>query len=277
MTVTADDAETGARLPTVDLLGVRIHALTEAQVVAHIMDSIDAGRGGFVVTPNIDHMRRCVDNSDYRETVASADLVLADGVPLVWASRVAGDPLPEQVAGSNLIVSLPAAAAARGISIFLLGGAEGTAAGAAMALIQRFPGLRVAGTWCPPFGFEDSPEELARLEAAVVGASPDIVFVGLGSPKQERLIERLRGLLPRTWWLGVGISFSYVTGDVRRAPVWMRRMGVEWVHRVASEPGRLARRYLIEGIPFGVRLMSWAAWRRFRRRTEPSGRRDSMR
>src|SRR6185503_14088249 len=104
------------------------------------------------------------------------------------------------------------------------------------------------------FGFESDPKEMERLAAALSEAAPDIVFVGLGSPKQEKLIGRLRSTLPGAWWLGVGISFSYLTGDVRRAPVWMRRCGLEWFHRLTSEPGRLARRYLVEGIPFGLRL-----------------------
>ena len=252
------------QVATVDLLGVRFHALTEAEAVEHVLDALDAGRGGTVVTPNLDHLRRCVHHAEYREIVGRADLVVADGMPLIWASRIAGTPLPERVAGSNLVPHLSGAAAGRGRSVFLLGGVEGSADGAARILRERHPSLRVAGTWYPPFGFEDQPVEMAKLEAAVIGSSPDIVFVGLGSPKQERLIERLRPQLPRAWWMGVGISFSFVTGDVPRAPMWMRRTGLEWVHRLASEPRRLARRYLVEGIPFGVRLIAWAVGRRVR-------------
>jgi N-acetylglucosaminyldiphosphoundecaprenol N-acetyl-beta-D-mannosaminyltransferase len=105
---------------------------------------------------------------------------------------------------------------------------------------------------------------MEAMEAALVEAAPDIVFVGLGSPKQERLALRLRTALPATWWIGVGVSFSFVTGAVRRAPKWMQVCGVEWLHRLFSEPRRLARRYLVDGLPFAARLMCWAVARRVR-------------
>jgi N-acetylglucosaminyldiphosphoundecaprenol N-acetyl-beta-D-mannosaminyltransferase len=255
-----DDAP--RRLPTVDLMGVGFHALTEARVIAHILDSLDSARGGFVVTSNIDHLRRCIHDADYGAIVATADLVVGDGRPIVWASWLKGDPLPEVVAGSNLVSNLSAAAAARGRSVFLLGGVGGSELGAARILVERSPGLRIAGTHCPPLGFETDPAATAALAAALTASAPDIVYVGLGSPKQERLIRRLMPAFPGTWWLGVGISFSYLTGDVRRAPIWMRRAGLEWLHRLLSEPGRLARRYLLEGVPFALRLLLWSAWTR---------------
>jgi len=121
-------------LPTVDLMGVAIHALTEDQSIAHILDALDEGRGGFVVTPNIDHMRRCVNHADYGEIVATADLRVADGRPLLWAARLKGERLPEVVAGSNLVSTLSAAAARRGRSVFLLGGVNGSELGAARVL-----------------------------------------------------------------------------------------------------------------------------------------------
>jgi N-acetylglucosaminyldiphosphoundecaprenol N-acetyl-beta-D-mannosaminyltransferase len=248
--------------PQIDLFGVAFHALTEPESVDHILDALDEGRGGFVVTPNLDHLRRTVKHQDYRRLVGTADLVVADGMPIVWASHLAGAPLPGLVAGSNLITSLSRGAAERGRSVFFLGGVQGSAEGAAKVLQARFPKLRVAGTWYPPIGFEKDASHMERLIAALVEAAPDVVFVGLGSPKQEQLIARLRRELPHAWWLGVGISFSYLTGDVRRAPVWMRRCGLEWLHRLTSEPGRLARRYLVEGIPFGATLMAWSLWRR---------------
>lgn len=255
--------------PTVELLGVRLHALTEAQIVAHILDSLDVGRGGVVVTPNLDHLRRCVHDPEYGKLVATADLACADGMPLIWASRIAGAPLPGLVAGSNLISSLSRGAAQRGRSIFLIGGSPGSAAGAARVLSQCSPGLRVAGTNCPAPGFEHDEVQVARLMDAVGAASPDIIYVGLGSPKQERVIARIGSCLPSAWWLGVGISFSYLTGEVRRAPVIMRHFGLEWLYRLKAEPRRLGRRYVVEGIPFGLRLLSWAVGRRIRSAGEP--------
>jgi N-acetylglucosaminyldiphosphoundecaprenol N-acetyl-beta-D-mannosaminyltransferase len=146
------------RLPGVVLCNVLLHAITEAECVRHICDELDAGRGGMVVTPNLDHLRRYGNDVNFGALVAEAELVVADGMPLVWASRLQGTPLPERVAGSNLISSLSAAAAERGRSIYLLGGAPGTAVGAGEALRSRFPAVKVVGTYCPPFGFDKDPK-----------------------------------------------------------------------------------------------------------------------
>lgn len=247
-----------ARLPAIELDGVTLHAVTERQAIEHILNELDAGRGGAVVTPNLDHLRRCRTDVHFEALVAEADLVLADGMPLVWASRLQGTPLPERVAGSNLISTLSGAAADRGRSVFLLGGDEGTADGAAKVLQQRFPQLKVAGTFYPPHGFQDNKRVMDELAEALAASKADIVYVALGSPKQERLIATLRSVLPRAWWLGVGVSFSFLCGHVKRAPVWMQRSGIEWVHRLFQEPRRLFKRYLMVGVPFGLSLLSRA-------------------
>lgn len=266
--ITPPGAGVEPSLPEVHLAGVRLHALTEKQAIAHILNALDRNRGGWVVTPNLDHLRRASADAAFAGLVAEADLVVADGMPLIWASRLQGTPLPERVAGSTLVDTLAAAAAEHGRSLFLLGGAPGAAEGAAHVLQQRYPRLRIVGTFCPSFGFENDPEELSRLEGAIIGAGPDIVYVALGSPKQERLIHRLRPLLPEAWWLGVGISLSFLAGDVRRAPVWVQRLGLEWVHRLAQEPGRLAQRYLVQGLPFAVRLFGGALFCRSKGRVQ---------
>jgi N-acetylglucosaminyldiphosphoundecaprenol N-acetyl-beta-D-mannosaminyltransferase len=252
-----------ADLPAILLSGVRIHAVTEAQAIAHILDELDAGNGGTVVTPNLDHLRRCRTDVAFASIVAEANLVLADGMPVVWASKVQGTRLPQRVAGSDLISTLSAAAATRGRSIFLLGGMPGHAEGAAKILIERSNGtLNVAGTYCPPVGFENDKAEMARITSMLRESRPDIVYVALGSPKQEFLIDRIWRILPRAWWLGVGISFSFLTGDVKRAPKWMRLTGLEWLHRVYQEPKRLFKRYFVDGVPFAARLMINAGWTR---------------
>ena len=243
------------RLPTVDLRGVRVHAVSEADAICHMMAELDAGRGGMVVTPNLDHLHRCLHDIAFAAMVSEADLVLADGMPLVWAARLQGTPLPQRVAGSNLITSLSQGAAHAGRSVFLLGGSPGTAEGAARALSEKFPSLKVVGTLCPPVGFENDVGMMAEIIQKLSAARPDIVFVALGSPKQERLIVKLRPLLPHSWWLGVGISFSFLCGDVRRAPLWMQRCGMEWLHRLVQEPRRLFRRYVVVGIPFAFSLL----------------------
>jgi N-acetylglucosaminyldiphosphoundecaprenol N-acetyl-beta-D-mannosaminyltransferase len=256
-----DEFPTHGQPSVVELCGINLHAIDERQCISRVLRESAAGRGGVVVTPNLDHVRRYRTDAEYALLVNKADLVVADGMPLIWASKLQGTPLPGRVAGSDLIGSLSAAAARAGRSIFLLGGDPGTAEAAAEVLKRRHPGIQIAGTRCPPMGFERDAAKVNEIASAVISAKPDIVFVALGSPKQERLIDRLRGRLPGTWWLGVGISFSFLAGEVRRAPRWMRSTGTEWIHRLVQEPKRLAKRYLVHGVPFAMRLLAGSTLR----------------
>ncbi len=248
------------------LNGLNFHPLTEDEVVATILGAVAAGHGGWVLTPNLGIMQQIDRSVTTRQLVRGADLILADGAPVVWASRLQGTPLPQTVPGSSLIYSLAAGAAKRGVSVFLLGGNPGVPEVAAERLRERYPDLTVVGAFSPPFGFEDEPGELRRIREALDLTRPDIVFVGLGFPKQERLIALLRPHLPATWFLGVGIALSFAAGDLDRAPVVFQRLGLEWLYRLAQEPRRLYRRYLIEGLPFAGRLFGRALADRVRRR-----------
>ena len=239
----------------VSLMGVPVAAMTEPEVIDSLLAALRERRGGWISTVNLDILRQCVRSSELRELVGEAQLVVADGMPLVWASWLQGSALPARVPGSSLVWTLSAAAAEAGASVFLLGGNPGTAAATRERLLEHNPELRVAGTLSPPFGFERSAEELERTVAKVREARPDIVFVALGFPKQEQLIQRLRGSLPSAWFMPCGISFSFVAGDVRRAPPWMQRAGLEWAHRLMQEPQRLFRRYILLDFPFLVRLL----------------------
>jgi len=240
--------------PRVELLGTQIHAVTEKQCCVIVLNELRQGRGGWVVTPNLDHLRRCHYDPEYARTIRRANLLVADGMPLVWASKLQGTPLPERVTGSNLIFSLSEALSRERRKIFLLGGDPGMADLAGDVLARRFPGLNIVGTCCPDLGYEWNPSKIWEISNQLAAANPDVVFVGLGSPKQEYLILDFRTLLPQTWWLGVGISFSFVAGRIKRAPRWMQRCGLEWMHRLTQEPGRLARRYLIDDMPFVLKL-----------------------
>jgi N-acetylglucosaminyldiphosphoundecaprenol N-acetyl-beta-D-mannosaminyltransferase len=251
-------------LPRIRLGDLQVHAIREAECVAHVMRQLACGRGGWIATVNLDHMwrlRRCPEfAAAYRETT----VIVADGMPLVWASRLQGTPLPERVAGSDLIFSLSKAAGEHGRRVFLLGGNPGTAAAAAERLRAAYPNLTVAGTCCPELGFEKDPARMQQLREQLVQAAPDIVYVALGAPKQELFIRSMRAALPGAWWIGVGISFSFVAGEIRRAPRWLQRIGLEWVHRLRQEPRRLWNRYLWHGPPFAARLFGQALWRRLR-------------
>lgn len=263
----AEDLREGAARRELTLFGLRIEHVTERRVLDRIFASLELGRGGWIFTCNLELLRLYATRCDLRPLLSGADMVVADGMPLVWASRIAGDALPERVAGSSLIFPLCGMAALGRRSVYFLGGSPGTAEAAAEILGRRYPGLRVAGTACPPFGFEQRPEAVEGLRAAVRAAQPDIVLVCLGAPKQELLIAELRKDLPRSWFLPLGISFGFVAGEVRRAPLRLQNLGLEWVHRLAQEPGRLTRRYLVHGLPFAGRLALHALRLRWARRT----------
>jgi N-acetylglucosaminyldiphosphoundecaprenol N-acetyl-beta-D-mannosaminyltransferase len=256
-------SENLAEIPVVHLLGAHLHAITEKQCTQIVMDELHAGRAGSIVTMNLDHLRRFHNNRQFKQLCNNSSLQVADGMPLVWASHLQGTPLPERVTGSNLIWSLSEAAAKNQRSVFLVGGDEGTAEESAGILQNKYPNLKIAGTYYPPHGFEKIPFELDKMANAILNANPDIIYVALGSPKQEQLIEKLKDKMPQIWWIGVGISFSFVAGHISRAPKWMQKIGLEWLHRLAQEPKRLSERYLVHGLPFSVKLFSVSFWRRF--------------
>jgi len=244
---------------SVRVAGVDFDALSERQVVARIIGDSNDGRGGWVVTPNIDICRQLRHDPAARELISGASLVVADGMPLIWASRLRGDPLPERVAGASLIFTLSEAAAASGKSVYLLGGAPGVPARAAAALGRRYPGLMVAGVHAPPFGFDREPGEIEAIAARLARAKPDIVFVGLGFPKQERVIAALAPGLPAAWFIGCGAAIPFAAGTLPRAPHWMQLLGLEWIHRLITEPRRLFHRYLVNDVPFALRLLLTSA------------------
>jgi N-acetylglucosaminyldiphosphoundecaprenol N-acetyl-beta-D-mannosaminyltransferase len=243
----------------VELLEMRLDALSPGEAVGRIIESSD---GGCVLTPNLQHLRAHRRSAAVRGAFRRCELVVPDGMPLIWASRIQGTPLPERVAGSDLVWSLSRAAVGRERTLFLLGGAPGTAEDAAAELCRRFPGLGIAGTHCPPLGFERSPQAMSEIRARIAAARPDLIYIGLPLAKQLLVMDSLRDAAPRAWQIGLGVSFSFVTGDVRRAPSWAQRSGLEWLFRLAQEPRRLGRRYLVEGLPFFAGLMVSAAGRR---------------
>ncbi len=245
-------------------------SVTEESVADRVLAALAAGRGGRIVTPNVDILRLAAGHgaaaAEARGFLADATLIVADGMPLVWASRLAGTPLPERVTGSGLIWTLSAALGTARKSVYILGGkpAPDGSELAAAALAAACPGLEIAGHLAPPFGFDHDPSSYACVITEVVRARPDFVFVGLGFPKQERVISDLRAELARSWFLGCGAAVGFVAGQKRRAPFWMQRSGLEWAHRLAQEPGRLAGRYLAHDAPYAMKLLASAAARRGR-------------
>jgi N-acetylglucosaminyldiphosphoundecaprenol N-acetyl-beta-D-mannosaminyltransferase len=233
---------------------LEIDPLTFAEALDAIEELVDRGRGGAVFTPNVDHVVLAEDDPEFRAAYADADLVLADGMPLVWASRVLSVRLPERVAGSDLVVPLLARAAARRYRVFLLGGAPGSAEVAAER--ARAMGVEICGIAAPrvPEGsLAADPGGEAALDQARA-ARAQLVLVGLGAPKQERWIWRNRGALGTAVALGLGASIDFLAGRVPRAPRCVARVGLEWAWRLAREPRRLWRRYLVRDPRFAFVL-----------------------
>jgi N-acetylglucosaminyldiphosphoundecaprenol N-acetyl-beta-D-mannosaminyltransferase len=251
------------RFATVELCGMPLANLHTQQLIDHVFDCLAQSRGGWLVTANLDFLRRFVHDPASRDIYADADLRVADGMPLVWASYVQGTPLPERVAGSSLVLPLCQRAAREGRSVYLLGGDPTAAQVATQRLLQGAPGLVVAGQTSPNISAQVSEADVAPIRAELLQTRPAIVFVAFGSPKQERVIARLRAELPETWWIGVGISFSFIAGHVARAPLLLQKLGLEWAHRLVQEPDRLFRRYVIEDIPFAFELFGRAALARW--------------
>ena len=248
---------------------VELDALSELGVVEAVREAWATGRGGHIVTVNVDIARAAARCSSLAALITRGSLVVADGMPLVWAAAVAGTRLPQRVAGSSLVFSLSEAAAMDGQSVFFLGGPDGVPASAAEAMRTRFVNLRVAGTYSPPFGFDQTEGGIRAAVAAVLAVDPKLVFVGLGFPKQERLIENLRQALPDSWFLGCGAGVPMAAGVVPRASAFMQKLGLEWLHRLALEPKRLAGRYLRDDMPFALGLLAWSTLRRIMRHWPP--------
>jgi exopolysaccharide biosynthesis WecB/TagA/CpsF family protein len=269
--MTSLKAESSAQ-PRVQVGNLWFDALTEREVIETVREAWAAGRGGSIIPVNVDVARTATRQPNLAELVAAGSLVVADGMPLVWAARAGGQALPERVTGSSLMFSLSAAAAADGRSVFLLGGADGVPDKAAEALRLRSPNLRAVGTDSPPFGFDRTEEGVRRTIAVVVDAAPDLVLVGLGFPKQEKLIEQLQRAWPGAWYLACGGGIPMAAGIAGRASPLMQRLGLEWLHRLLLEPRRLAGRYLRDDLPFAIKLLIRTATERFtRRRGGPAG------
>jgi N-acetylglucosaminyldiphosphoundecaprenol N-acetyl-beta-D-mannosaminyltransferase len=251
-------------LASVELLGMRLASCSEPELMDTLFGALARQRGGWLITANLDFLRRYYKDPRMQVLYAQADLRVADGMPLVWAAYLQGTPLPERIAGASLLRPLAARAAREGRSIYFLGGNANTAEGAASRLQAEFPELQVAGFSSPWLPAEPDDAEVEPTRQALTEARPDIVLVALGSPKQEWLISKLRRSLPGCWFIGVGMSFSFTTGDMPRAPGWMQRSGLEWIHRLVSEPRRLGKRYLWHDAPFGVELLGRSLLQRFK-------------
>lgn len=227
-------------------MNTEIDNLTMDEALKRIDGLIQENRNAYVVTPNVDHMVQLEQGGELRDAYEQADLILTDGKPLIWISKWYGTPIKEKISGSDLLPRLCAMAAEKGYKMFFLGAAEGVAAKAAENLKKRFPGLQVVGTYSPPFGFEKDEEEMAKIKKLIKMATPQILAVCLGCPKQELFILHNKDELGVPLSLGLGASLDFEAGNIKRAPKWMADHGLEWLFRITQDPKRMAKRYLVK-------------------------------
>ncbi len=227
-------------------MNTEIDNLTMQETLQAIDRLIQEDKDSYVVTPNVDHIVQLETDQELREVYADASLILTDGKPLLWIAQLYGTPIKEKISGSDLFPLLCDMAAKRGYKMFFLGAEEGVAAKAAENLKKRYPGLQVAGTYSPLYGFEKDAAEMKKIEDMVKEAQPQILIVGLGCPKQEKFIWNHRKYLNVPISLGLGASLDFEAGNIKRAPKWMQKYGLEWLFRITQDPKRLFKRYIID-------------------------------
>lgn len=239
----------------VNIGGAQIDSYSFDEVVELVIErAIAKTTPAYVVTPNAQHLNNLQQDDLFRKIYSKALLAIPDGMSIVWAAKFLGTPLKGKVSGSNLFEKLCEIGASKPLKIFLLGGRPQAAERAAEILEHRYPGLNIVGTYCPPYGFERDRREVDFINHQILDAAPDLLFVGLGSPKQEKWIYAHYQQLKVPVAIGVGVSFEFVAGMVKRAPRWMQNCGLEWLFRLLVEPKRLWRRYVI-GNPLFMLLM----------------------
>lgn len=247
------------------ILGVPVDNLTMDEAMARCDEFVATGRTSGrthqIATVNADFVVNSLHDPELRRILQEADMATADGMPLVWASRLLGGPLPGRVTGADLVPALARRAAEKGYSIFFLGARPGIAAKAAELLQRQNPGLKIAGVYSPPAA---PILEMDRTAVELVKAArPDILFVAFGNPKQEKWIRMYAPELPVPLAIGIGGTLDMIVGVTRRAPAWMQRVGLEWSYRLVQEPRRLFKRYLHDFGYFGYFFVQqWWAMRK---------------
>lgn len=230
--------------PRLNLLGVRVTAFDLTTAIAEMSQAVRDNRRTYACTCPVYTLMQGYERAEVRAALNAADWVTPDGMPVVWVLRAFGACNVGRVYGPDLMLALTERSAELGYAQFYLGGAPGVAEQLAANMQARFPGLRVAGALCPPFRALTATEE-DELVRMVNDSNAHIVWVGLGSPKQDMWMQRFRPHLNAPLLVGVGAAFDFFTGRQKQAPRWMQRSGLEWAFRLAHEPRRLWRRYLI--------------------------------
>lgn len=239
--------------PRANVLGVGVHAINLDQALEILDASITSGRKGYVCVTGVHGVMEAQRNREFRSILDQALLVTPDGMPTVWVGRLQGHERMRRVFGPDLMLEVCRRSVTSGHTHFLCGGKPGVAEQLGAVLRQRFPGLRVVGTYTPPFGAL-SPEEESHLIAAISQVRPSIVWVGMSTPRQESFMSRYIPCLETKLMIGVGAAFDMHTGKIKDAPYWIKQAGLQWVHRLSQEPSRLWKRYLVNNSGFVMKL-----------------------
>jgi N-acetylglucosaminyldiphosphoundecaprenol N-acetyl-beta-D-mannosaminyltransferase len=239
---------------------IGLDRITEPQAMQRIEEFIVSGQPSQVVTANLRFLTLARRDTSFARIVNNSSLVVADGIPLIWVSRVAGAALPARITGGTLLDACVQLAIRKNYSFFLLGASPGVAEQAGKRLQEQYPGLQIAGTHHGYFSAEENEGIVRKIHAA----RPVFLFVAMGCPKQEQWIAENLAELQVPVCIGIGGTLEIVTGRLKRAPKWMQSAGLEWFYRLIQEPGRLWKRYLLEDVPTGMRVTLSATWRRVR-------------
>ena len=234
----------------VNILNVWIDNLTMEEALKKCEHFIANKEPCYLGNPNVDVTVQINKNIWFENYYRKAALTLVDGVPIMWAARLLGKPLKEKISGSDLVPEFCRMSHKKGYKLFFLGGRPGAARLSRKIMLTKFPNVNIVGTYSPPYGFERDEKENTKIVKMIKDASPDILFVGLGVPKQEKWIEKYYQELKVPMSMGVGVTFEYLSGMVKRAPRSMQKNGLEWFFRLIKEPRRLWKRYLINDMIF---------------------------
>jgi N-acetylglucosaminyldiphosphoundecaprenol N-acetyl-beta-D-mannosaminyltransferase len=241
-------------IPRCNVLGVSVSAMNLRIATDAVLSAVRERRKGYVCVTGVHGVTEAQNDPGFRRILNAAFLNTTDGMPLVWLARHhIGDPQIDRVYGPDLMLELFAATQRGEATHFLYGGAPRVAEELQAKLEAQFPGVRIVGTYCPPFRPLNEAED-AQLVALIAERKPDLIWIGLSTPKQERFMAEYLSRLDTTVMLGVGAAFDFHSGRVRQAPRWIQRSGFEWFYRLCSQPRRLARRYLVNNPLFIARI-----------------------
>lgn len=225
-----------------------IDNVTKKEAIEYIEECIRDRKIGQVITPNVDQIVRIEWDEYFKKICENCELLLVDGHPLMWIAKWYGRPFKEKITGSDLVPSLCEVAAKKGYSVFLLGAAPGVAEKAARKLEKKYHGLKVAGVYSPPIGFEKDKEEIKKINRILKESKADMLFVGIGVPKQDIFIYENMHEYQIPMSFSIGGTIDFIAGEQKRAPKWMSSHGLEWFYRFIHNPKRMFKRYFIDDV-----------------------------